>query len=88
MANLGFPRRGFCQKLYENERNWTVKGRLGSANAIVVVAAFMGRITGPYGPSDWRTAKAHCESLGQKILTIDSPEEEDDVTSVLNPTES
>ena len=25
------------------------------------------------------------ESLGQKILTIDSPEEEDDVTSVLNP---
>ena len=36
----------------------------------------MGKITGPYGPANFQTAKAACESLGQKLLTIDSEEEQ------------
>ena len=40
------------------------------------IAAFMGKITGPYGPANFQTAKAACEDLGQKLLTIDSREEE------------
>ena len=46
----------------------------------------MGKITGPYGPLDWHGAKAYCEELGQKILSIDSQEEEDYVTQHLNVT--
>ena len=37
----------------------------------------MGKNTGPYGPANFQTAKAACEDLGQKLLTIDSREEED-----------
>ena len=48
-------------------------------------AAFIGQYTGPYGPLDWYSAKAHCESLGQKLMTIDSQEEENHVRNVLNP---
>ena len=49
------------------------------------ISAFMGKYTGPHGPSDWYTAKSHCEALGQKLMTIDSPEEEDHVMEVLQP---
>ena len=48
--------------------------------------AFIGRYTGPHGPSTFPTAQAHCQSIGQKLMTIDSPEEENHLTSVLNPT--
>ena len=51
------------------------------------IAAFMGKITGPYGPANFQTAKAACEDLGQKLLTIHSQEEEDHVHSRLNLTE-
>ena len=37
----------------------------------------MGKITGPYGSANFQTAKTVCEDLGQKLLTIDSQEEED-----------
>ena len=49
---------------------------------------FIGRYTGPYGPMNWKPAKEHCESLGQKLMTIDSQEEEDHVQNTLNPTET
>ena len=55
--------------------------------AIVLVKAVMGKYTGPYGPSTWQTAKEHCESLGQKLMTIDSQEEEDHVQSTPNPSD-
>ena len=32
---------------------------------------------------DWYNAKAHCEGLGQKLLTIDSQEEEDYVNGII-----
>ena len=41
------------------------------------IAAFMGNTTGPYGPANFQTAKVACDDLGQKLLTIDSQEEED-----------
>ena len=44
----------------------------------------MGKITGPYGPANFQTAKAACEDLGQKMLTIDSQEEEDYIKDNLN----
>ena len=50
--------------------------------------AFTGRYTGLYGPLDWYSAKAHCEALGQKLMTIDSQDEEDHVQSTLRPTEA
>ena len=55
-------------------------------NVFFGLTVFIGRYTGPHGPSNFPTAQAHCGSLGQKLMTIDSPEEEDHVTSVLNPT--
>ena len=46
----------------------------------------MGKITGPYPVANWATAKANCEALGQKLMTIDSQEEDQYVNEVLNPT--
>ena len=39
-----------------------------------------------YGPSTWPTAKSFCEARGQRIMTIDSQEEENYVNENLNPT--
>ena len=44
----------------------------------------MGKITGPYGPSDWNSAKAFCEELGQTLMTIDSEEEETNFNKSFN----
>ena len=46
----------------------------------------MGKITGPYPAANWATAKANCQTLGQKLMTIDSQEEDQYVNEVLNPT--
>ena len=43
--------------------------------------AHVGKLTGPFGWSNWETAKRTCEELGQKLLTIDSQEEENIVAS-------
>ena len=45
----------------------------------------MGKITGPYPSANWATAKENCESLGQKLMAIDSEEEDDYVSEILNP---
>ena len=52
---------------------------------VLNISAFIGKYTGPYGPSDWHTAKSQCEAMRQKLMTIDSPEEEDHVMQVLQP---
>ena len=49
-------------------------------------AAFSGKITGPHPSANWTTAKARCEALGQKMMTIDSQEENDDFIATFNPT--
>ena len=49
-------------------------------------AAFRGTITGPYPSANWTTAKQNCEALGQKMMTIDSPEENDYFILTFNPT--
>ena len=54
----------------------------------------MGAITGPlgsatlgaYGPSTWYEANDTCEQQGLKLLTIDSPEEENYVARTINTT--
>ena len=46
----------------------------------------MGKITGPYPASNWARAKKNCEALGQKLMTIDSQEEDDYVNQILRPT--
>ena len=46
-------------------------------------SADMGAKTGPHGPLDWNAAKTYCEDLGQKLMTIDSQEEEDYLDSDL-----
>ena len=58
-----------------------------SAASFSVSSAFMGKITGPYGPSTWSAAKSFCEARGQRIMTIDSQEEENYVENTLNPTD-
>ena len=45
----------------------------------------MGKITGPYNETVWALAKANCESRGQRLMTIDSQEEDDSVMNTLNP---
>ena len=49
----------------------------------ICCAAFQGRITGPYPTAVFNTAKSNCKDLGQKLLTIDSQEEEDSLNSIL-----
>ena len=44
----------------------------------------MGRITGSYSAANWATAKANCETLGQKLMTIDSQEEDESFTTASN----
>ena len=34
-------------------------------------------VTGPFGPTSWDAASATCEAQGQKLLSVDSEEEED-----------
>ena len=46
-------------------------------------SAFKGKITGPYPPAVFNTAKSNCEAMGQKLLTIDSQEEEDSLSSLI-----
>ena len=48
-------------------------------------SAFMGQITGPYNETVWALAKANCEARGQRLMTIDSLEEDDYVTNTLDP---
>ena len=55
------------------------------SNTFLFVVGFMGRVTGPYGPSNWTTAKADCESKGLRLMTIDSQEEENYVNNTLQP---
>ena len=50
----------------------------------VGIVVFQGKITGPYPEAMFNTAKSNCEALGQKLLTIDSQEEEDSLSSILN----
>ena len=50
----------------------------------LLYSAFMGKITGPYGPSSWTAAKSFCEARGQRIMTIGSQEEEEYVKNTLN----
>ena len=45
----------------------------------------MGKLFGPFGPSNWQSAKSTCEGQGLKLLTIDSQEEEDSFTVVADP---
>ena len=51
----------------------------------IVLSAFMGRVTGPYPSTDWSAAKTNCEARGQRLMTIDSQEEENYVMNTLNP---
>ena len=45
----------------------------------------MGKLHGPYGPSNWFEAKATCEGQDRKLLTIDSQEEEDKFRQIVEP---
>ena len=51
-----------------------------------MTAASSGKYTGPYGPANWSNAKSFCETRGQRIMTIDSADEEEYVNENLNPT--
>ena len=44
----------------------------------------MGKVTGPYPSAHWSAAKANCEARGQRLMTIDSQDEDDYVTNTLN----
>ena len=52
---------------------------------ISFIVAHMGKIFGPFGPSNWHAAKSTCEGQGRKLLTIDSQEEEDVFRALANP---
>ena len=47
------------------------------------LTAFQGRVTGPYPAAVFSEAKSNCETLGQKLLTIDSQEEENSLSSLI-----
>ena len=47
------------------------------------LAAFQGKITGPYHAAVFSEAKSNCEAQGQKLLTIDSQEEENSLSSLV-----
>ena len=51
-----------------------------------MITVSAGKYTGPYGNKNWNAAKFFCEVRGQRIMTIDSQEEEDYVNENLNPT--
>ena len=63
--------------MYRNSctRNWMMIMDL--VMTFSFVAAHIGKIFGPFGPSNWHTAKSTCEGQGRKLLTIDSQDEED-----------
>ena len=46
---------------------------------------FAGRVTGSYSAANWATAKANCEALGQRLMTIDSQKEDESFTTTLSP---
>ena len=49
------------------------------------ISTRMGKIFGPFGPSNWHSARSTCEGQGRKLLTIDSPEEEDVFAALADP---
>ena len=51
------------------------------------LAAHMGNVFGPFGPSNWHAAKSSCEGQGRKLLTIDSQEEEDVFRALADPSD-
>ena len=55
------------------------------ADVSLAISAFMGKITGPYNAAVWALAKTNCEARGQRLMTIDSQEEDDYVTNTLDP---
>ena len=75
-----------CKALIFTRNEMKKKQNEIALRQLSLFSAFMGMITGPYGPSTWTAAKSFCEARGQRIMTIDSQEEEHYVKENLNPT--